>query len=159
MAVVKREICLTKSAKETQRLGEILAKNILKNVFKYNPIVLALNGDLGSGKTTFIQGFAKGLGVKQKILSPTFVILKRFEVKKSKRFKNFFHIDCYRLKDQKDLASLGLRDIFKDPGNIIALEWPKRIKRILPKETFVLDFKFLDKEIREVVNNKNLFGC
>ena len=75
----------TKSFKQTQKLGENFAKEILtlrQTQGKKTAVVLGLQGDLGCGKTTFLQGFAKGLGVKEKILSPTFVIQKRFKIKK-----------------------------------------------------------------------------
>ena len=75
---------ITNSNSATQKLGEDLAKDILKNVAKKQARVLGLTGNLGGGKTTFMQGFAKGLGIKDKILSPTFVIMKHFG--------NFYHI-------------------------------------------------------------------
>jgi len=158
MAETKRKICITKTAKETQKLGEILAKSILGGI-SLNPAVVALKGDLGSGKTTFLQGFARGLGIKEKILSPTFVILKRFSIKKSSSFKNFYHIDCYRLKSHKDLSALGVKNIFKEAGNIVALEWPERVRGMLPKNILALGFNFIDKETRKISSNKNLFKC
>ena len=110
--------------------------------------LLALRGNLGGGKTTFLQGFAKGLGIKEKILSPTFVILKRFKV--TKVFENFYHIDCYRLKDSKDILELDFKKIVSDPNNIIAVEWPEKIKKVLPTDLIKLDFKFVDEKTREL---------
>ena len=107
---------ITKNYKQTQKLGEDFAKKILKMPVKNNAIVLGLRGNLGGGKTTFLQGFAKGLGIKEKILSPTFVILKRFKIKKTE--KNFYHIDCYRLKDSKDILEIDIKKIISDPKNI-----------------------------------------
>ena len=72
----------TTSYKQTQKFGENFAKEILKLQPQKQAIVLALHGNLGGGKTTFLQGFAKGLGIKEKILSPTFVIMKRFDIRK-----------------------------------------------------------------------------
>ncbi|MCX6720837.1 MAG: tRNA (adenosine(37)-N6)-threonylcarbamoyltransferase complex ATPase subunit type 1 TsaE [Candidatus Staskawiczbacteria bacterium] len=140
---------ITTSAKQTQKLGENLAEEILATVPQKGAVVLALFGNLGGGKTTFLQGFAKGLGIKDKILSPTFVIQKRFEVP-GFRFKDFYHIDCYRLKDEKDAAELGLKDILKDARNIIAIEWPERIKKVLPKNIIKIDFKFIDDKTRKI---------
>ncbi len=127
---------LTKSPSETKKLGEKIAKN--------PPAVLALKGNLGSGKTTFIQGFAKGLGVKEKVLSPTFLILKKIPFKKN----YFIHIDCYRIKDPKEILALGFKEMINQ--NIIAIEWPEIIKNILPKNTVFLNFKFIDKNKREI---------
>ena len=80
---------LTKSPSETKKLAEALAKGILKQETKSKKaIVIGLTGELGSGKTTFLQGFAKGLGIKQKILSPTFIIMRKFEIRNSKSETN-----------------------------------------------------------------------
>ena len=70
----------TTGHKQTQKLGEKFAKEILKLPLQKTAVVLGLKGNLGGGKTTFLQGFAKGLGVGKKILSPTFVIMKKFVI-------------------------------------------------------------------------------
>jgi len=148
---------ITKSFQETQKLGEDFAKEILalrrfasqgKN--NKRAIVFGLQGDLGSGKTTFIQGFAKGLGVDEKILSPTFVILKRFAIDK-KTFKNFYHIDCYRLKNEKDILELGIKEIILNSKNIVAIEWPEKIKKVLPKKTITIKFNLVEKNKRKII--------
>ena len=94
-----------------------------------------------------MQGFAKGLGIKEKILSPTFVILKKFLVKKN---ASFYHIDCYRLKNEKDILELGFKEMISNPDNIIAVEWPEKIKKVMPKDSFFIDFAFIDKETRKI---------
>ena len=128
-----------KSIKDTQKL----AKNIIHDLIpKGNPLVIALYGDLGAGKTTFAQFLAKALGVKEKVLSPTFVIMKTFVLpKKNGQFKFLTHIDTYRLKSAKDLVALGLKDILKDPENILIIEWPEKIAKYLPKNTKKIYFK------------------
>ena len=130
------------SAKQTQALAGQLAKKILTSQTRAGALALALKGDLGSGKTTFVQGLAKGLGVKGRITSPTFVLMKRF--------KNFYHFDCYRLQRPEEILQLGWQEIIANPQNIIAIEWPERIKKFLPKETIYLNFKFMDKNKREI---------
>jgi tRNA threonylcarbamoyladenosine biosynthesis protein TsaE len=145
----KKEVFETKAAKETQKAGELLAKEILFSPRGERAVVICLNGDLGGGKTTFLQGFAKGLGIREKVLSPTFVILKRFEVKRG-NYDNFYHMDCYRLQGEEDLALLGFKDVLKDPRNIIAIEWSERIKKALPKDSIVLDFDFLGEKERKI---------
>ncbi|MEK9173051.1 MAG: tRNA (adenosine(37)-N6)-threonylcarbamoyltransferase complex ATPase subunit type 1 TsaE [Patescibacteria group bacterium] len=102
-------------------------------------LILALKGDLGAGKTTFVQGFLRGLGVRGRVNSPTFVLMKRFKLRDS-RFTNAYHIDCYRVKKSAELSSLGLKEIFSDPKNIVLVEWPERIKNILPKSSINLVF-------------------
>jgi len=140
--------CITKSASQTKRFGEVLAKQILKRISK-QALVIGLTGNLGGGKTTFLQGLAKGLGVREKILSPTFVISKRFRIQ-SEKFKNFYHFDCYRLNSAKEVLPLGFKEIIRNPENIVAIEWADRIIEILPPSTIFLEFKFIDKKTREI---------
>ena len=75
---------LSKSSSQTKKLGESLAKKFLKEKKQKGAKILGLEGDLGGGKTTFLQGFAKGLGLKEKILSPTFIIMRKFKIQNSK---------------------------------------------------------------------------
>ncbi len=133
---------ITKGFKQTQKLGEKLAKEILENGLQKKAVVLGLSGNLGGGKTTFLQGFAEGLGIKEKILSPTYVIMKRFEIS-GFEFHNFYHIDCYRLKNEKDILELDFKKIISNPENIIAIEWPERIKKVLPQKAIKINFKFI----------------
>jgi len=85
---------ITSNSNQTKKLGEKFAKEILK---KGVNVVIGLQGELGSGKTTFIQGFAKGLGIKEKILSPTFIIYKSYPLPTT-NYKLFYHFDCYRIQ-------------------------------------------------------------
>lgn len=138
-----KRIIITKSDKETKKLGRRLAKKIIKRKPLKKAFVIGLEGDLGGGKTTFLQGFAKGLGIKQKITSPTFVIIKRFT--------NFYHIDCYRIKKPKELLNLGFKKIISDPKNIVVIEWADRIRKIMPQNTTWIKFSFIDKNKREIM--------
>jgi len=141
-------IVITNNPVQTKKLGVYFAKKIMREKNK-KTLVLGLKGDLGGGKTTFLQGFTKGLGIKQRILSPTFVILKRFKIK-DLRFKNFYHIDCYRLNRDKEILALGFKEIILDSENIVAIEWAERIKKILPKNTIWIKFEFIDENKRKV---------
>ncbi len=137
---------------ETIKLGESLAKQILIYSKKTNltrAVVLALEGDLGGGKTTFLQGFAKGMGIKEKITSPTFVIMKKFKTA-DEGFYNFCHIDCYRIQKPKEILSLGFKKMASNPQNIIAIEWSERIKKILPPKAVKIKFQFKGKNIRKI---------
>jgi len=118
-------------------------------------------GDLGGGKTTFLQGLAKGLGVKEKVLSPTFIIMRKFEIRNPKfetnskfqipKFQTFHHIDCYRIKKPKEILDLGFKEIISDPKNIVVVEWADRVSRIIPKGALWLSFEFVDKNKRKIV--------
>ncbi|MDD5606564.1 MAG: tRNA (adenosine(37)-N6)-threonylcarbamoyltransferase complex ATPase subunit type 1 TsaE [Candidatus Pacebacteria bacterium] len=127
---------LSQKPSETKKLGEKMAKR--------KADVLALKGELGAGKTTFLKGYAKGLGVKEKVLSPTFLILKKIPIKNN----YFIHIDCYRIKDSKEILDLGFKKMLNK--YIMAIEWPERIKNILPKDTLWINFKIIDKNKREI---------
>lgn len=140
---------------KTKKIGEILGKEVLKIKRKKRAFVLGLEGDLGGGKTTFLQGFAKGLGIKEKILSPTFVMMKRFKIRENSRpnshkFATFYHIDCYRIQKPKEILNIGFKKIISNPQNIIAIEWVDRIHKILPKDALILKFKFISQKKREI---------
>jgi tRNA threonylcarbamoyladenosine biosynthesis protein TsaE len=123
---------ISKTTKDT----ELIAKNFAKiclNKKEKNSCIVCLSGDLGTGKTTFSQYLARELGVKRKVNSPTFVIMKRYLLKNS-NFKNLLHIDAYRLKNEKELLVLGWKKIIENPGNLILIEWPENIKKVLPKK-------------------------
>ena len=149
---------LTKNPSETKKLGKSLAQKILKNSPKKGAFALGLEGDLGGGKTTFLQGFARGLGIKQKILSPTFIIMRKFKIplavrarqNSKSKFKNFYHIDCYRIKKPREILNLGFKEIIADPQNVVAIEWANRIRKILPQGRFLISFELVDKNTRKI---------
>ncbi len=157
---------LTSNPSETKKLGEKLAQEILcfsklsrpeqawcgVKRMKDSAFVLGLVGELGGGKTTFLQGFARGLGIKEKILSPSFVIMKRFDIsyKTPTAFKSFYHIDCYRIEKIKEVLDLDFKEIISNPQNIVAIEWADRIWKILPKNTLILEFEFKNRNKRKV---------
>lgn len=140
---------LSSSAAQTQEIAGDFAHYILQQKPQSSAVVLGLQGDLGAGKTTFLQGFAKGLGIEEVVNSPTFVIMKRFMIYDS-RFKNFYHFDCYRLENPEEILELGFGDIIKDPTNIVAIEWPEKITKLMPKKNINIAFKHLEENTREV---------
>lgn len=131
---------ITKNFTQTQNLGKKFAEKLT------NGGIVALYGNLGSGKTTFIQGFAKGLGIKNKIISPTFIIVRKYEINlKSSisNLKSFYHIDLYRIENEAGLQGLGLEEILNDASNIVAIEWPEKIEKFLPDKTIKINFEYL----------------
>ena len=159
---------ITKSPSQTKGLGKNLAKEILKSPPQKEALILGLKGDLGGGKTTFLQGFAMGLGIKEKILSPTFVIIKKFSITEPRnsgakvkiktkssspsksKFSNFYHIDCYRIERLKGVLDLGFREIISDSQNIVTIEWADRIDKILPAKAIIINFEFVDQKTRKI---------
>ncbi len=150
----REKIVISKSAKGTAALGKRAAERLVKQCPRDGAFVLALRGGLGSGKTTFLQGFAKGLGIKEKIISPTFVLMKKFSIPNyqllTANCKFFYHIDCYRLGKPEEILALGWPEIIANPKNIVAVEWPEKIKKFLPEETIFLNFKFVNKNERNI---------
>ena len=122
---------LTKSSVETKKVAAFLARSLKKGV------VIAMEGNLGSGKTTFVQGFAKALGIRENVLSPTFVLMKIYPLSKKKKLKHLIHIDCYRLGSPSDLRHLGFRNLLKDKDAIILIEWADRIKKLIPLKNVI----------------------
>ena len=145
----------TSSSEETRKLGhevgESLSRVTIKNIKLNGPIVVALKGDLGAGKTTFVQGFLKGLGSKKRVVSPTFVLMKRHKLKK---FSNVFHIDAYRLKKPEQFEVLGMDDILSDPRSVVIIEWPEQAKEFIPKNALWLTFKYGKKENERTITIK-----
>lgn len=135
----------TNSYEETQRLGEEFAKTL-------NPgDVITLYGDLGAGKTTFMQGLAKGLGIMHRIISPTFIIMRKYEVHgEEARIKKLYHIDLYRTETEDDLQGIGLPEILGDTQGIVAVEWPEKMGTLLPHERWEVRLGTVSENEREV---------
>lgn len=115
-------------------------------------IILALYGELGSGKTAFTKSLARVLGIKEEVNSPTFVIEKFYKVKnKESDFKKLIHIDSYRLKKGEDLLRLGFNQELKNKENLIVIEWADIVESVLPKEAIKIWFNFIDENTREIV--------
>lgn len=112
--------------------------------------ILALSGELGSGKTTFTQFLAQELGVKDYVTSPTFVIEKKYRCAAGQPFKQLVHLDCYRLNQSEEMLQLDWQEIVGDPNNLIIVEWPERISELLPPGAKKLEFKFVDENTRAV---------
>lgn len=145
---------LTKNLTETQEVGFNLAQEILKDGPQKSATVLSLKGDLGAGKTTFLQGFAKALGVVDVVNSPTFVIMKNFPLP-SGNFSHFYHLDLYRLENAGDLDFLNLPEILENPKNIVAIEWPERLGEDAKNFQWLVEILHLGADQREITIAKN----
>jgi tRNA threonylcarbamoyladenosine biosynthesis protein TsaE len=114
-----------RSEEETLLFGQQIAQNLPSGT------ILALSGDLGAGKTTFVQGLAQGLDIKDPVQSPTFSILNIYP--------GLYHFDLYRLKNEADFLGLGFDEYFQKSG-VCAIEWPERIPTLLPPRTISIRF-------------------
>jgi len=125
---------ITKNEEETRQIGKSLAQELKGGE------IICLEGDLGGGKTTFTQGLAKGLGVKQWPTSPTFVLIREYDT--------LTHIDCYRIQAD-DLLKLGFKKILKS-NKIKVIEWADKIKNILPRNCLWIKFEFINETTRKI---------
>lgn len=134
-------------------MAKLFAEALVAEVTAQGAVVVALEGELGAGKTTFAQGFAEGLGVKEKVKSPTFVLVHVHALKKKARFTTFYHADCYRLASEKDVNAIGLDEAMQDPKNIVLVEWARRIKKALPNDTIRVTFTHINEQTRKISFN------
>ncbi|PJC54403.1 MAG: tRNA (adenosine(37)-N6)-threonylcarbamoyltransferase complex ATPase subunit type 1 TsaE, partial [Candidatus Levybacteria bacterium CG_4_9_14_0_2_um_filter_35_21] len=114
--------------------------------------------------TTFVQGFAKGLKIKKRLISPTFIILRTYKIRlKTKNLKlktsvqevkNFYHVDLYRIQNGEDIREIGLDEIIENGNDIVAIEWAEKLGYLLPKKRIDIYFKSQD-DTREITINKN----
>lgn len=111
--------------------------------------VAALQGDLGAGKTAFSQAVGKIVGITENMHSPTFVIMKVYEID-YKGFKKLVHIDAYRLEKDSELLHLGWEEIISEPENLVLIEWPENVPGTIPKWAKKISFKFIDENTREI---------
>ncbi|MEX1063895.1 MAG: tRNA (adenosine(37)-N6)-threonylcarbamoyltransferase complex ATPase subunit type 1 TsaE [Candidatus Paceibacterota bacterium] len=140
----------TKSAKETGKLASKIARKLIGSEQSSKAQVIALEGELGAGKTTFVKAFLAEFGVKDKVTSPTFVLLKKYSAKANSKFRSLIHVDAYRLRDHRELESIGLKDMMSDPRNILLIEWAERVEPILPKNIINIHIDHIEKDERKI---------
>lgn len=137
-------IILSKSETETSNVARKIASEIKAGD------VLALKGDLGSGKTTFAKHFAKELGVREEITSPTYVIMKSYDFVRNNQNLKLVHIDAYRLEQTADAEMIGLTEIMNDKKNIVVIEWPEKVWSLIQKSAIEIDFEYIDEATRKI---------
>jgi len=117
------------NAQEMQEFAETIVLDVVPHD---TATVVTLSGELGAGKTTFVQGVAHALGVEETVASPTYVIEKVYALTDQK-FSHLVHIDAYRLKGADELAMLGWDELVSEPGNLVLLEWPEKVSALIPE--------------------------
>lgn len=145
---IKMKSQISNNYLQTQKIAEDFAKTL-----KGGEIV-CLYGDLGAGKTTFTQGLARGLGVKNRIISPTFIIVRKYNIKNSNLSQNvkvFYHIDLYRVEDEKELDNLGMDEILADKNAVVVIEWAEKLGKKMPEKRVDIYLDNLDDNERQIV--------
>ena len=123
----------TRSAQATRALGKSLAARLRGGD------VVALRGDLGSGKTMLVQGIAAGLGVKRTVNSPTFILMRVYPVRPARRgIQQLVHVDGYRIHDEHEFEHIGLPDYLGRPDTVTVIEWPDRLPTLLPRRRWTV---------------------
>lgn len=148
----------TQSTEETRVLGGKLAGEVLPGT------LLCLSGELGAGKTTFTQGFLEGLGAERPFVSPTFVIMKQYDLPTRQTspplqqaglsapksgIERIYHVDAYRV-ESKDFETLGFSEWCEDKKGVVILEWPERVRELLPPKRMEITFKSVSENEREI---------
>ena len=130
------------SVEETQKFASEFSKTIEMGS------IISLNGYLGAGKTTFAQGFARGVGVKQHVGSRTFKLVSEYYGEKMK----LFHVDCYRLSGIEDFLNMGGENLLLPESGVCLFEWASIIKGVLPDNTIIIDFiRFKDNSNKRLI--------
>ena len=121
------------SVDETQAFASNYAKDIA------NGKVIALIGDLGTGKTTFSQGFAHGMGIDEHVISPTFKLVREYHGERI-----LYHIDCYRMESEKDFLNIGGEEFILSNNSITLIEWADRVKSLWSEDWIFIYFSLID---------------
>ena len=132
---------ISESAEQTWEIARFIGGKLRKGD------VLALSGELGSGKTCFTGGLARGLGVDEKyqITSPTFTLINEYPGR-----CKLYHFDVYRLNSYTEFEDLGYEEYFCGKG-IVVIEWAEKIVQVLPADTFFISFEYLDENRRKII--------
>ncbi len=137
----------TNSTEATIELGKKFAQQL------QGGDIILLEGELGSGKTTFIKGICEYFGIsKGEVRSPTFTLINTYStLENQNQAEQIVHIDTYRLKNSEELKELGVEEMLSDPNTIALIEWPEKIKKLIEnRETRTIKFKHKEKKEREI---------
>lgn len=128
--------------KDTHKIAEDVIRFLNSNKSEKQAGIVILQGNLGTGKTEFVKGAAKFLKIEKNILSPTFVLMRNYDIRTGD-FKKLYHFDCYRLLPmlETNLLDLGIEEILNDSKNLVFIEWGKGVKMIKKYIHLIIDFK------------------
>ncbi len=132
---------LSRSEAETEALGAALARELGSGG------IVLLNGDLGAGKTVFSRGFARGLGITEPVSSPTYTIVQEYELPGGGRL---YHMDLYRIGDEHAALGFGVDEFLNEPGAVSLIEWPERIRGLLPDTAIRVELAHRSENEREI---------
>ncbi len=131
------------SYEETRQIAEKFAEKLEKGT------TICLYGELAAGKTTFTQGLGKAFGI-ERLVSPTFLIMRQYPIKNHPIIKMLYHLDLYRLNSIEDIKSFDVEEIWSSPENLLVIEWPEKFEKNLPKNRYDIFFKANGENEREI---------
>lgn len=141
---------------EISEIATLVLQEISTSSFS-SAVLVTLSGDLGAGKTSLTQEIARQIGVSENVISPTYIIMKRYEIpsdsllNKKCDFENFIHIDAYRIEDEEELLNLRWNEILANPKNLVFLEWPEKVKGLTKEPSFSITLTHHNTDSRKVV--------
>lgn len=144
---------ITKNPEETAQAAKELARFILKKGKQKKAVIVGLSGELGAGKTTFVKAFAKEFGVKETVVSPTFILERIYDLPKiALPFRRLVHIDAYRIsgKGKEELGHLGWDRFVSSPDVVMIVEWADKVEKFLPKDAIKFIFAHKGRDTREI---------
>lgn len=145
----------TKNLEETKQAAAHIIETISGHSVSGNrATVVALYGDLGAGKTSFVQGAAQALGIEESVPSPTFIIERVYRLSDQK-WKRFVHIDCYRLESPEELHAIGWDELVQDKDTILFVEWADKIEAVIPPDTLKIYFEQISETMRKITYDEN----
>jgi tRNA threonylcarbamoyladenosine biosynthesis protein TsaE len=117
--------------------------------------VICLIGELGAGKTTFVKGLAKGLGIEARIISPTYVVVREHTLKSGiknqvSKIDKLYHLDLYRLTSEKDVLGIDIHDVMKDKNAVTVIEWPEVALSLIPTHAWKIVFEHASEHSRAI---------
>lgn len=133
---------ISKNINETHSLASSMITNTDQNIF-------FLYGDLGSGKTTFAQGVGRALQITHHLQSPTFIIMRKYELKHT-QWDVLYHVDLYRIESVHELEELGILDLMNDRRNLFLIEWPEKLSHFIPPKRIEIHFTYVDEDRRKI---------
>lgn len=143
----------TESAKDTEFVAERFISGLSSFLKNKQSAVLALDGDLGAGKTTFVKGVFSALKIKGGAVSPTFIIVRKKKTQ-NKSIRNVFHMDAYRIKSVEELGPIGFFEMLSTPEALVVVEWAGNIKKAIPKDAIWIKFLHGKKEGERIIEIK-----
>lgn len=139
---------ISTSYEETRQIAQKFTEKLDKGT------TICLYGELAAGKTTFTQGIGKAFDI-DRLVSPTFLIMRQYPVKTHPIVKTLYHLDLYRLSSIEDIKSFDVEEIWSSPENLLVIEWPEKFQKNLPKERFDIFFKANGDNERQIIINEH----